>query len=93
MNVSTLKNGQVLMFWHTDINDANRETFKRIGLNMFFTEKESDRDRGYRAYNFATTIKDYLDHLINRNDINIFQVQNGVMASKVKSYNDLFISD
>ena len=87
----TLKNGQVLMFWHTNISDAKEETLKLTGNNMFLAEKEPNSERGYRVYNFAATLNAYQDYLLNHSDINVFQVKNGILESKVKSRSDLRI--
>jgi len=89
MEMITLKNGQVLMFWHTDITNATEETLRLTGHNMFLAEKEPDSARGYRVYNFATTLNDYQTYLVNRSDINVFQVKNGILESNVKSHGDL----
>ncbi len=89
MKMITLKNGQILMFWHTDIGDAKEETLKLTGNNMFLAEKEPDSERGYRVYNFATTLNAYQEYLVNRSDINVFHVKNGILESTVKNYRDL----
>ena len=89
MNNIYLENGQTLMFWHTDILDAVEETLRLTGLNMFLAEKAPQSERGYRAYNFATTIASYQDYINDKIEIDVFEVKNGQLFSMLRTHENL----